>query len=189
MNESSQNRIIPSQDQQPSARTKRPRWKLPIVLALGGLLVLVGAGIFVGSSVMLTTRTPGVPAPASPSVPTGAAMRWAVPAAELPADVAEPLRSAVIASEVLRRFVPPARYVELEHAKVAGDWGVLYGSLRYDTDGSPVPTEPLMVLVKRTATGWQTLTAQDREFCTSLKQMPDSVVDISGKAYFIDCQL
>jgi hypothetical protein len=44
-----------------------------------------------------------------------------------------------------------------------------------------------VVIAHRTASGWQTISDRDDGFCATLKQLPQSLMDDTERAYYVGC--
>lgn len=138
-----------------------------VVVVLGGVLGLAVLGSF-GSA-------------ASSAAPA----TWVVASEAVPSDAPPEMVSAI------QSFQPPRPVLGsgfvVETVQIDGDWAVATGHAVAGPSDLNTPTETIVVIAHRTASGWQTISDRDDGFCATLKQLPQSLMDDTERAYYVGC--
>jgi hypothetical protein len=128
------------------------------------------------------SATPGK----TPPVPL--AVDWNASSSALSPGDQSLIRSALATQSDIRSILPTGTHPDIVQADINGSAGVLYASERLDSDGSIIPTEGLVLLVRRSSAGsWAVVPPQDAGFCDIVKNLPPGVIDQPSTSISAGC--
>jgi hypothetical protein len=148
-----------------------------------GLVAVLAIGAVLGVAVMHPFGAGAAPSSGRvASAPIATPGAWTVSRDALPSD-APPGLAAAIAS-----FEPPAPEFGsgfvVETTRAQGDWAIAFGHAVAGPSDSNIPTETIVVIAHRTATGWTTVSDRDDGFCASLSQLPAGIMDATESSFY-----